>query len=285
MRPQMVKRIQNRDDSIEDYNLKFRIHQIVDTLLFELDKGQKRFFIMVIVSSVIILLNPSIYILGDNTDPISPESFMSFSSTLILITSIVFGGSLIVRDFEHAIGNILFPKISKKRLLIGRLITAILLTILVISYFYISSAGITYVLNKEIPKELFYSFIYSLAYSVLLLAFIIFLSSTLKSTSVVTIVSLLVIILIFPVLEVLIAVLDPGFEPVFLLTFYARPILGVFYGTSGRNLFDIVNTETGESLINMAKFPSPFMVGLGVSVLSAFFIILSYVRFERRQNH
>lgn len=276
------EKIADRDILI---NSKFRFHQIADTILFELNKGRKKFLIMVIVSSVMILLNLTIYLLGTRTDTFNPGTFFSFSSTLILITSLVFGGSLIVRDFEQPTGNILFPKIRKRRLLTGRLMSSLLLNTAVLGIFYSISAVIIYGLNKNIPIELIYSFIYSWLYSVLILTFIIFLSSILKSTSAVTIVSLLALILIFPILEVLFVVLNLGVDPVFLLTYYARPIMGAFTGTSGSNFFDIVNTETGESLLNLVKSPTLGMVFLGVSIFSILFLILSYILYERRQNH
>jgi hypothetical protein len=275
-----VKKIETGEKRPRDFNRKLRIYQIIDTMFFELDKSKRKFITMIIVSSIIIVLNLSIFILGDNTLPINPEGFVSFSSTLVLITSLVFGGSLIVRDFEQPIGNILFPKISKTRLLTGRLIA-----VLVMNYFYFSSILVIYGLNGQIPLELYYSLIYAGIYSILVLTFIIFLSSNMKSSNVVTILSLFAIILIFPIFEVLFVILWPDFEPVFLLTYYARPITGVFTGTSGGNVFDIVNTDTGESLLRFVKSPSPLIVFFGVSILSSLFIFLSYVQYERRQNH
>ena len=252
---------------------------------FEWDKSKRKFITMIIVSSIIIVLNLSIFIIGDNALPINPEGFVSFSSTLIVITSLVFGGSLIVRDFEQPIGNILFPKVSKTRLLTGRLIAVLVMNLTVISYYYFSSILIIYGLNGQIPLELYYSLIYAGIYSILVLTFIIFLSSNMKSSNVVTILSLFAIILIFPIFEVIFVILWPDFEPVFLLTYYARPITGVLVGTSGGNFFDIVNTDTGESLLRFVKSPSPLMVFVGVSVLSSLFLIFSYVQYERRQNH
>jgi hypothetical protein len=314
-----VKKIETGEKRPRDFNRKLRIYQIIDTMFFELDKSKRKFITMIIVSSIIIVLNLSIFILGDNTLPINPEGFVSFSSTLVLITSlvfggslivrdfeqpignilfpkisktrlltgrlIVFGGSLIVRDFEQPIGNILFPKISKTRLLTGRLIAVLVMNLTVISYFYFSSILVIYGLNGQIPLELYYSLIYAGIYSILVLTFIIFLSSNMKSSNVVTILSLFAIILIFPIFEVLFVILWPDFEPVFLLTYYARPITGVFTGTSGGNVFDIVNTDTGESLLRFVKSPSPLIVFFGVSILSSLFIFLSYVQYERRQNH
>ncbi|MHA2203170.1 MAG: hypothetical protein ACW991_05725 [Candidatus Hodarchaeales archaeon] len=280
MQSHNVKKIETGEKRPRDFNRKLRIYQIIDTMFFELDKSKRKFITMIIVSSIIIVLNLSIFILGDNTLPINPEGFVSFSSTLVLITSLVFGGSLIVRDFEQPIGNILFPKISKTRLLTGRLIA-----VLVMNYFYFSSILVIYGLNGQIPLELYYSLIYAGIYSILVLTFIIFLSSNMKSSNVVTILSLFAIILIFPIFEVLFVILWPDFEPVFLLTYYARPITGVFTGTSGGNVFDIVNTDTGESLLRFVKSPSPLIVFFGVSILSSLFIFLSYVQYERRQNH
>lgn len=285
MQPYSIKKVENSEKNTKDFNKKVQIYQIIDTMSFELDKSKRKFITMIIVSSIIIVLNLSIFILGDNTLPINPEGFVSFSSTLVFITSLVFGGSLIVRDFEQPIGNILFPKISKTRLLTGRLIAVLVMNLTVISYFYFSSILVIFGLNGQIPLELYYSLIYAEIYSILVLTFIIFLSSNMKSSNVVTILSLFAIIFIFPIFEVLFLILWPDFEPVFLLTYYARPITGVFTGTSGGNFLDIVNTDTGESLLRFIKSPTPLIVFLGVSILSSLFIIFSYVQYERRQNH
>ena len=154
------------------------------------------------------------------------------------------------------------------------------MTLTVISYFYFSSILVIYSLNGKIPLELYYSLIYAGIYSVLVLTFIIFLSTNMKSSNVVTILSLFAIILIFPIFKVIFEILWPDFEPVFLLTYYARPITGVFTGTSGGNFFDIVNTDTGESLLRFVKSPSSLMAFLGVSVLSSLFLIFSYVHMK-----
>ena len=63
------------------------------------------------------------------------NNFLADIGMIILIVAIGFGAQILNVDFEQNTGNLLFPKISRGRLMTGRLIANALLIFLEISIY------------------------------------------------------------------------------------------------------------------------------------------------------
>ena len=142
-----------------------RIAQITDTIQFEFVKNAKKILLLVLIAGVIFLLNVVIQGLDINNGmkiPTDPKDYiigyLGYIDFLIIIITVTIGGSIIATEFEKQTGNLVFPKISRERLLMGRFIGSALQTIMVIAayYFFIAIAVLIYY-GTKFPIEYWYS--------------------------------------------------------------------------------------------------------------------------------
>lgn len=128
-------------------DLRIGAWQVLDTIHFEIQRNVKKFVaVCVFVGAIFALFICGMEYSYSKGMPLPPTS-LDFLSTgysistfnisalnisallligsitdLIYLFSILFGGSSIVPDFEKQTGHLLFPKISRGRLFVGRLV-------------------------------------------------------------------------------------------------------------------------------------------------------------------
>ena len=181
--------------------IKRYITQITDTINFEFKRTWKTFLIMLIVYLSIFLLNLLIYELEVAAGVELPEEpidyiegYFGFFGILIIISTATFGGGIIAEDFQKQTGNLLFPKISKSRLLIGRIISRYALNSILIVFYYIIIGITTNYKYGELPDTYINSMNWALLYTFMVFTFVIFMSSINKSKSAAIIISILLLI-------------------------------------------------------------------------------------------
>ncbi|MHA2298509.1 MAG: hypothetical protein ACXAEU_06780 [Candidatus Hodarchaeales archaeon] len=282
MKKNDLNKIGYEREASSQFGLKYRLKQIIDTVIFEIEASKKKTAVIMIVYSGIVFLNLLMHVLQEKGDSISPVGVISFTSTLVIISSIAYSSSIVVRDFERPTGNIIFPKIPRTRLLTGRLIATVVMVVIVFGSYYLTATVVIQAVNGQVPGELLHSFAYTLLYSVLLLSFVTCLSSYLKSTPTVIIAGLLSLLILCPILEALLMIFQSDIEPLLVLTYYSRPITAVFSGMTGESNFDIVQVEIDGIAMKTWISPTPVGTLAGVIIFSVIFIIISYFRTERR---
>ncbi|MHA1522486.1 MAG: ABC transporter permease, partial [Promethearchaeota archaeon] len=181
-----------RNDSIleEDSRRKRRSSQIIDTIIFEFQRFGKKTGILLAVAIAIFGLSLVIGLLTLDRNPLAfstvesyIRNYLSYMNMLILILATSYGTGMIVIDFQENTGNLLFPKISRSRLLIGRIIGNFLLGALIILIYYLISIIPVFIKFEALPKEYWYSLGFSLYYYLALLSLAVFFSSFVKRSS------------------------------------------------------------------------------------------------------
>lgn len=270
--------------------------QIEKTVKFELLKNFRKFISMLLTSFFIFVLFLVINIVQEYNGTPSPDtpseyfqSYLMMITLLILIISSTFAGSIIAEDFEKQTGNLLFPKISKDRLLIGRIIARYFYIALTIGFYYLIVGIYTYIKYNGVPKIVWGSMGWALLYAFLLFAFVTFLSSILKRSSTAIIIGILGLLIVFPLVQNILMFTGVTVEPLFILTYFGdiitawfnMPPIGQRYRefTFGRGPMADPN-NTYMSWIT----PSPAGAVIGMLVYCIVLFGIAYIIFQRRQN-
>ena len=133
--------------------------QIEKTIKFEFLRNGAKFISMLIMSFLIFALFLIIEIIDESNGAIVTEDpavyfegYLFMVSFIILIIASTFGGSIIAEDFEKQTGNLLFPKITKDRLLFGRLVARYIYAALAVTFYYVLVAITTFIKYDGIPE-------------------------------------------------------------------------------------------------------------------------------------
>ena len=209
------------------YSLKRSFTQIFDTTYFEIIRYIRRTIFLVSLYVVIFifffLLTNRLYSDPNNPLPINSvdyiTNYLSLIGLMILIIAITYGSSIIVEDFEKQTGNLIFPNITKPRLLTGRFIAGYLLGMLSIIVFYFLISLDVFIHYNALPIELWISMFWAILYLFPLLALVTFLSSCMRSTALVAIVSFIGVMVLFVIARKLIIFTGYTGEPFFLMNY------------------------------------------------------------------
>ncbi|MFW9987838.1 MAG: ABC transporter permease [Candidatus Odinarchaeota archaeon] len=270
--------------------------QIFDTTTFELKKNIKSFimilFIFVGIFAIYLIVSELQY-MQDVPLPEDPidyiKSYMDMFGFLALLSAAGFAGSIIAEDFHRQTGNLLFPKINKIRLLIGRVISKYGLNAICVSIYYILVGTMTFIKYGEIPLVLWGSLGWALLYTFMIFSFVTLMSSLMKSTAISIIVSILLLLMVFSLITSILSFAGVETEPLYILTYYEGII------TASLDMPDIRYQEirmpigSGGSGGEFATFrtwitPTEIVALIGMLIFTSVFLVLAYLRFRQRQS-
>jgi len=276
----------------EKIGSKRKIQQVYDIGYFEIKRNLKKTLILMVIAAVIFILFVIIEEVQIGRGIEIPEDpanfairFLMMINSLVLISATSYGGSIIVIDFEKLTGNILFPKISRERLFVGRFLANYLMNAFVILFYYILVAINVFIKYTGIPKILWISLGWALLYVLLILSFTIFFSSFMRSTAGAVVISLLINMIVFSIIQSVISFVSTV-EPLFILPYYATIITGCFNMPEG-DRFQTIVLEGVEGLnLEMTLWitPSPQGALIGTLVFSFIFLFSAFLIFRNRQN-
>ncbi len=268
------------------------ITQITDTINFELKRTWKSFFIMLFVYLGIFLLSLLLAELREAAGVELPEEsidyigdYFGFFGILIIISTATFGGGIIAEDFQKQTGNLLFPKISKSRLLIGRIISRYALNVILIAFYYLMVGIITFYKYQELPDTYINSMGWALFYTFMVFTFVIFMSSINKSKSTAIIISILLFLIAFNIINSILMFTRTGIEPLFLPTYYENIIQASLDMPDPR----FENVSFGRPGGNNPEFKlwlTPSIPGaiIGMSLISFLTLTAAYLLYKIRQS-
>ena len=272
----------------EKIGSKRKLQQIYDIGYFEFIRNFKKTLVLTVLAILIFILFLIIELYRLNRGLELPEdpadfalSFLSMMNLLILICSTSYGGSIIVIDFEKLTGNILFPKISRERLLIGRFTANYLMNAFIMLFYYILVAIIVFIKYLGIPKILWISLGWTLLYSLLILSFVTFFSSFMRSTAGAVVITLVLNMIVFSIIESIVSLFST-IEPLFLFPYYSRIITACFNMPEG-DRFQTIPIMEG---LDMTLWITPSSQGalIGTAIFSSVFLFSAYIIFRNRQN-
>jgi ABC-type transport system involved in multi-copper enzyme maturation permease subunit len=270
--------------------------QIQKTMNFEFKRGWVKLLSMIGTSFLIFILGIVTEVIRFNRDGYIADnssdyfvSYLGFISLLINIIAVTFAGSIITEDFEKSTGNLLFPKIPKHRLLIGRYLARYLYGVTAVLSYYIFVGVTTLIRFGEFPIEVLYSFGWAAFYLFAVFAFVTLFSSFFKRSTGAIIVSLISLLMVFAMIEVIMTITGVEIElpHFFVLSYYSNIISLTFNMPEVRGQeFPLLNREgipTGATIFQWST-PSELGAILGLIIYSVVLLAAAYLIYRSRQN-
>ena len=193
---------------------------IFDTVIFEIKKQRKKFYFFLGVSILVVFLVG--YLLQLFPDYLLPETQaeyfnngLTFIEFLTLFSACLFFSGIICSEFDKKTGAIVFPKINKYKLILGKYLGNLVLAIFIqaIYYFFLGLLGFFYY-GGPINIRIFYSFGFAVLYVIALSSFVTLFSSFMKSVNVTIISTLLILLIGFNIADQIInLIFADSFEP------------------------------------------------------------------------
>lgn len=268
------------------------IRQIEKTIVFDAHRNLKKLISMAVINTSFIVLFLVLNILRDNPPTEATDyvlSYLNFFSFLILITAILFGGSIIVEDFEKQTGNLLFPKIERSRLLVGRYIARLALGSISLAIYYAEIAILTYINYETVPVVMWESLGWAIYYFHLVLSFVVLMSALLNRIATAQVASLLFMLMVFQIVPQILMFTGSTIEPLFILTYYGNIITAWFNMPVDRfkdsNPFAQMGGSGGALDRTFRSWSTPSAEGMifGVMIYSAILLVVAFLIYRRKQ--
>ncbi|MCG3220023.1 MAG: ABC transporter permease subunit [Candidatus Heimdallarchaeota archaeon] len=271
------------------------LDQVGATTRFELRRNVKNGIIALFVAGFTFLLSLIINIITERRLEEIPEtateyitSYLGMISFFILIIATMFGGNIIALDYDKQTGNLLFPKITKGRLFVGRLIARYLLSALAVIFYYILVVIAAAIKYTSLPVETWASLGWALLYTFLVLSLVIFFSSFMRKTSTTIVVSLVMILMVFTLGGTILTITGVEIEPLFILTYYSNIITQSFAMPTDRFVEGFLGAgpHPGGDAPTIMQWITPSVGGaiIGMVIYSAILLVAAYFLFRRRQQ-
>ncbi len=278
------------------------LQQGLDIGVFDLIRNLKKTIILSIVVFaffLLFLILEEVQISKNGSIPDTPydyfSGFIGIIPMLVIICSSSYGGPLISVDFEYQTGNLIFPKISRNRLFVGRFIANYLMNSMIIAFYYLCIAIAVLIRFKTIPSSLMGSLLWALLYTLAVLSFSTFFSSIMGSSAGAIVIVILLLLIGF---SIVIAIMSftTTIEPLFILVYLGNIITACFNMPIDGNRVDYFNfdPESGgmtrvqspsDSGLTMTTWNHPSYTGAfwGLVIHSIVFISFSYYFFRKRE--
>ncbi len=269
---------------------------VIDTVIFEMKKQKKKLYfflgvaiLVAILVGYLLQLIPS-YLLSD-TQAGFFNSGLTFISFITLFAACLFFSGIICSEFDKRTGFIVFPKINKYKLILGKYLGNLLLVVFIITvyYFILGILGIYYY-GGPITIRFFYSYGFAVLYVIALSSFVTLFSSFMKSETVTIIISLIILLIGLNIADQIITlVFRDAFEPLYSLSYLGNIITSILefpfpdpryseFSFSGMGPFG-----GGSFIFGTWVTPS---IEMAITLLSVYIIacfVLAALLFKRRQ--
>ncbi|MHA1731253.1 MAG: hypothetical protein ACTSU5_04885 [Promethearchaeota archaeon] len=285
-------------DEISRHSTGRKLMQVLDTVTFEWRRNLRKTLVLAVVMAALSLLtfftnwyqyDQGVPVPDDPVDYIS--GYLALFSFLIYIIGTAYAAPTIATDFERETGNLIFPKIDRDRLLVGRLLGNYALAALQILVYYAMIAAFTWHTVGKVPRQLASSLAWALFFMLGVMSFTVLFSSFMKSTSFTLVAALLILLIGFSIVEQLV-VMFTGIEPLFSLPYYSNIISNSLEMPDQRSReFKIPlgprsdGSSSGETF-NFTQWITPNYPGAFWGILSYSVLCLAgaFLLFHRRQG-
>jgi ABC-type transport system involved in multi-copper enzyme maturation permease subunit len=222
------KKMENRNQKL------IGLKPIIYTITFEIKKQRKKFYFFSLISIVIaVLLGYVLQLIPSYLLPDTQAEFFNnglrFITFLTLFAACLFFSGIICSEFNKKTGFIVFPKINKYKLIIGKYFGNLVLVVVIITiyYFVLGLLGFFYY-GGPINIRFFYSYGIAILYVIALSSFVTFFSSFMKSVNLTIISTLLILLIGFNISDQILALIfADSFEPLYSLAYLGTLITGI----------------------------------------------------------
>lgn len=269
-------------------SINLMIKPIFHTINFELKKQRNKFVIFLIISIVILLLISLLpyALIPDNPLPDTQIEYfnggVSFLPLTILFAACFFFSGIICSEFSKKTGYIIFPKINKYKLIVGKYLGNLILitTIIALNYLVLGLLGV-FSYRELVDIRLYISFGIALFYILAISSFVTVFSSLLKSVNMTIVATILILLIGFDIVSSLTTLANPDLEPIYSLTYLSILITSVL-----NEVFpEIRYTEITQEDFTFRIWLTP-TIGIGIIVLAIYTVsclILAALLFKRKQ--
>jgi len=269
--------------------------QVGATIEFEVKRNFKNIIIALTVTVGFYLLGLIINLISegrdvelyDNATDYLMGSYLGFTfGFFIMIIAVMFGANIISYDYDKQTGNLLFPKITKGRLFVGRFVSRYFMAVFSVIVYYALIIITTYIKFGEYPTNVWYSLGWAIYYILAVYALVVFFSSFMNKTSTVIVLSILMILIVFNMSTLILNVTGTEVEPLFILTYYSNIVSEVITGIPADRFVDAPLRGQGPSGVTGYSWSTPNELGaaVGLFVYSLTLIVSAYLLFRRRQQ-
>lgn len=227
-------------EKFED-GLKFaylEVKPVIHTFVFELKKQWKKFVGFLVISVFIVVLQSFILytLFSDSLLPTTHSDYLSgglifLTSFIILFASCFFFAGIICAEFSDKTGYIIFPKINKYKLIIGKYLGNLFLETGVIAIFYFLVGFLSYFFYDQFSGTLliryFISFVFAFLYMIAMSSFVTFFSSFMRSVNVTIVSTIMILFIGFNISQSFLMMLAPEIEPIYSLSYISTLITSI----------------------------------------------------------
>lgn len=227
-------------EKFED-GLKFaylEVKPVIHTFVFELKKQWKKFVGFLVLSVLIVVLQSFILytLFSDSLLPTTHSDYLSgglifLTSFIILFASCFFFAGIICAEFSDKTGYIVFPKINKYKLIIGKYLGNLFLETGVIAIFYFLVGFLSIFFYDQFSGTLliryFISFVFAFLYMIAMSSFVTFFSSFMRSVSVTIVSTIMILFIGFNISQSFLMMLAPEIEPIYSLSYISTLITSI----------------------------------------------------------
>lgn len=279
----------------------FEIKPIFITYKFELIRSKKKFIIFAIISFSIFFFNnmfPYIalqeYKLPDNINIYFQECLgflningVSFIALFILLASCFFFSNIISTEYGEKTGYIIFPKIRRYQLFLGKYFGALTLVsgILALYYFLLVLGGY-YFYGIVLDFHIFISYGYAILFALSVSSYVTFFSSFMKRETMTIIFSFILLLFGFTLTDLFISLVTHGeFEPIYSLAYLSNLIEYSVLKELPNPRYEELIFISGNEVISTKFWLTPTFETAIIALLiyTFLFISLALLNFKRRQ--
>jgi len=210
------------------------ITPIFHTIIFEMKKQRKKLYFFTLVTILVaVLLGYILQLFPDNLLSDTQADFFSsglgFISFISLFAACLFFSGIICSEFNKRTGFIVFPKINKYKLILGKYLGNLFLVVFIITvyYFVLGLLGFYYY-GGPINIRIFYSYVFAILYIIALSSFVTLFSSFMKNVNVTIIITLIILLMGFSIADQIVTLIYADtFEPLYSLAYLGNLITSI----------------------------------------------------------
>jgi ABC-2 type transport system permease protein len=207
---------------------------IFHTIIFEMKKQKKKLYFFTVITILVAVLTGYILPLFpeyplSNTQAEFFSSGLGFISFITLFAACLFFSGIICSEFNKRTGFIVFPKINKYKLILGKYLGNLILVVFILAVFYfiLGLFGFLYY-GGPINVRIFYSFGFAVLYVVALSSFVTLFSSFMKNVNITIIITLVILLMGFNISDQIInLIFADAFEPLYSLAYLGNLVTSI----------------------------------------------------------
>lgn len=265
------------------------IKPIAHAYVFELKQQWKKFVGFSVLSILIVFLtNYVMYaVIPSSLLPETQTEFLNsgltfLSSFIIVFAACFFFSGIICSEYDKKTGYIIFPKINKFKLIVGKYLGNLTLLIGVVSVYYVTLGILCWYFYGVSLNLLFLtSFTIAIVYVLAVSSFVTFFSSFMKTVNMTIISTILILFIGFNMIDQLVTVFAPDFEPIYSMQYASYLISSILEQPFPNPRYN--DMEIMDFTFRMWLTPTP---GTGVTVLIIYMLlslVFASIIFKRRQ--